>query len=84
MGKKLLFIYNPHSGKGLIRNYLADIVDTMVKAGFEVTIYPTQAPADATRKVQEEADKLWNEGVLGADAIEKLSSAHLRTPYIHG
>ena len=57
MGKKLLFIYNPHSGKGLIRNYLADIVDTMVKAGFEVTIYPTQAPADATRKVQEEASR---------------------------
>jgi YegS/Rv2252/BmrU family lipid kinase len=57
MGKKLLFIYNPHSGKELIRNYLADIVDTMVKAGFEVTIYPTQAPADATRKVQEEASR---------------------------
>ncbi|MBQ1720975.1 MAG: YegS/Rv2252/BmrU family lipid kinase [Lachnospiraceae bacterium] len=57
MGKKLLFIYNPHSGKGLIRNYLADIVDTMVKAGFEVTIYPTQAPADATRKVREEASR---------------------------
>lgn len=35
------------------------------------------------RKVQEEADKLWDEGVLNAEAIEKLSSSHLRTPYIH-
>lgn len=36
------------------------------------------------RKVQEEADKLWDQGVLNAEAIEKLSSTHLRTPYIHG
>lgn len=36
------------------------------------------------QKVQEEADKLWDEGVLNAEVIEKLSSAHLRTPYIHG
>ena len=36
------------------------------------------------RKVQEEADKLWDQGILNAEAIEKLSSAHLRTPYIHG
>ena len=36
------------------------------------------------QKVQEEADKLWDEGILNAEAIEKLSSTHLRTPYIHG
>ena len=54
MNRKLLFIFNPHSGKGLIRNYLVDIVDTMVKAEFDVTIYTTQARADATRKVLEE------------------------------
>ena len=57
MGKKLLFVYNPYSGKGLIRNYLSDIVDTMVKAGFEVTIYPTQAQGDAIGKVQREASR---------------------------
>ncbi|MCR4998685.1 MAG: YegS/Rv2252/BmrU family lipid kinase [Lachnospiraceae bacterium] len=57
MEKKLLFIYNPYSGKGLIRNYLSDIVDIMVKAGFEVTIYPTQAPADAISKVRNEASR---------------------------
>ena len=45
--KTLLFIFNPFSGKAQIKNQLMDIVDTMVKAGYEVTIYPTQAPEDA-------------------------------------
>lgn len=54
MSQKLLFIFNPHAGKGQIKNHLVDIVDEMVKAGFEVTIYTTQAQADATRKVVED------------------------------
>ncbi len=52
--KKLLFIFNPKSGKGLIKNHLADIVDQMVKAGFSVTIYSTQDREDAIRKVVED------------------------------
>ena len=55
--KKLLFIFNPKSGKGQIRNQLLAIVDTFVKSGYEVTIYPTQAKADAVRKVAEAADE---------------------------
>lgn len=55
MSKKLLFVYNPHSGKGLIRNNLSDIVDIMTKAGYEVTIYPTQCQGDAIEKVRMEA-----------------------------
>ena len=54
MSQKLLFIFNTHAGKGQIKNHLVDIVDMMVKAGFDVTIYTTQAQADATRKVVEE------------------------------
>lgn len=54
MSEKLLFIVNPHAGKGLIRTHLLDIVDIMVKAGFEVTVYITQKRGDATRKVLEE------------------------------
>lgn len=52
---KLLFVFNPRSGKGLIREHLVDIVDVMVKAGYEVTIYTTQSQGDAIRKVKEEA-----------------------------
>lgn len=57
MSKKLLFIFNPHSGKGLIKNYVVDIVDLMVKAGFEVTIYTTQFQGDAIQKIAQEADR---------------------------
>ena len=52
---KLLFVFNPRSGHGLIREHLVDIVDVMVKAGYEVTIYTTQAQGDAIKKIKEEA-----------------------------
>lgn len=45
--KKLLFIYNPKAGKGQIRNNLFDIVDVFVKAGYEVTVRPTQYAGEA-------------------------------------
>ena len=48
MSKKLLFIYNPMSGTGAIKPVLSDIIDVMVKAGFEVTVHPTQGRRDAT------------------------------------
>ena len=51
--KKLLFVFNPKSGMGLIKNNLLEIVDVMVKAGYELTVYPTQARGDATCKVKE-------------------------------
>lgn len=51
--KRLLFIYNLHSGKGLIRNHLADIVDTFNKAGYETVVYSTQERTDATRLAKE-------------------------------
>lgn len=49
--KDLLFIYNPFSGKGMIKEYLSDIVDLFVKAGFQVGIYPTQSKLDAKEQV---------------------------------
>ena len=51
--KRLLFIYNPHAGKGLLKPKISDIVDIFVKAGYEVTIYPTQAYQDAYKKLPE-------------------------------
>ena len=52
MKKKLLFVFNPCSGKAQIKNQLLDIVDTMVKADYEVTVYPTQCAGDAKEKVE--------------------------------
>ena len=54
--KKLLFVFNPFSGKAQIKNHLFEIVDIMVKAGYEVTVYPTQCAGDAKEKVQREAE----------------------------
>ena len=50
MKKKLLFVFNPKSGKGLIKDHLVNIVDIMTKAGYMITIYPTQSQGDAIRK----------------------------------
>ena len=38
--KRLLFIYNPHAGKELLKPKLADVIDIFVKAGYEVTVHP--------------------------------------------
>ncbi len=53
MRKQMLFIYNPKAGKGQIRSNLLDIIDVFVKAGYEVTAYPTQSAGDAVRAVRE-------------------------------
>lgn len=50
MKKKLLFVFNPKSGKGLIKEHLVNIVDIMTKAGYEITIYPTQCQGDAIKR----------------------------------
>lgn len=55
--KRLLFIYNPHAGKELLKPVVSDIVDIFVKAGYEVVIYPTQSYRDAYRKVLECSSK---------------------------
>lgn len=50
--KKMLFIYNPNAGKGLLKPKLSDVLDIMVKAGYELVVYPTQSYKDAYRKVK--------------------------------
>lgn len=49
--KRMLFIYNPNAGKGLLKARLSDVLDIMVKAGYELVVYPTQSYKDAYRKV---------------------------------
>ena len=53
MDKNMLFVYNPRAGKAKIRSNLLDIIDIFVKAGYEVTVYPTQASGDAVDAVRE-------------------------------
>lgn len=44
--KKLLLVYNPKSGRGVINTHIAEIVNTLDDAGFLVTVYKTKAPGD--------------------------------------
>lgn len=83
--KKLLFVFNPKSGMGLIKNNLLDIVDVMVKAGYEPTVYPTQARGDATRKVREDGAKYDRIVCSGGDGtldevVTGMREADLYTP----
>lgn len=47
MDKKLLLVFNPSSGKSHFKTQLWNVVDILVKGGYEVTVYPTQRRYDA-------------------------------------
>ncbi len=49
----MFFVFNPRAGKAKIKTHLVGIVDTFTKAGYEVTIYPTQYQGDAIRATRE-------------------------------
>lgn len=51
--KNLLFVFNARSGKGNVKSKLADIIDVMVKAGYDVTAHPTQERGDACNLMDE-------------------------------
>ena len=77
--KKLLFVFNPHSGTGEICKYLAEVVDIFTKAEYEVVVYPTQAPLDGTRKILEDGEKFDRIVVSGGDGmLHELVNAVLR------
>lgn len=49
--KKLLFVYNPFAGKGVIRSKLSYILETFSNADYEVTVHATRSRNDATEIV---------------------------------
>ena len=49
--KKMIFVFNPRSGKEQIRSKLLDILDIFTKYGYEVSVYVTQKPLDAMQIV---------------------------------
>ena len=82
MEKKLLFVYNPVSGKAQVKNYLADIVDIYSSGGYSITVHPTQAKGDGYNYIKEHAteydiisicggDGMLNEAVSALMCIEK-------------
>ncbi len=80
--KKMLFIFNPHSGKGQIKNKLMDILLMFVQKGYKVEVHPTQRKGDAmevTKKTAKQYERIvisggdgtLNEVVNGLGLIEK-------------
>lgn len=51
--EKMLFVFNPTSGKEKIRNYLLDILDLFNKRNYQVTVYTTQHQGHAKEIVTE-------------------------------
>ena len=83
--KKILFIFNPKSGKAQMKNYLIDILDIFVKQKYEVTVHPTQSPLDALNIVKEKSaqyDMLVCSGGDGtlAEVVEGIIKAKKHIP----
>lgn len=54
--KRLLFVYNPFAGKGMIRTSLSYILEEFSANGYEVVVHPTSGVMDAARTVEECGD----------------------------
>lgn len=57
MMKKLLFVYNPHSGKGKMKHDLSDVISVFTAGGFEVTVHPTCASLDGQQYIAQNGSR---------------------------
>lgn len=67
--KKLLFVFNPHSGSGTICKQLGNVLDLFTRADYEVTAYPTQYSKDGIRKIREDGHRFDRIVVAGGDGM---------------
>ena len=67
--KKLLFVYNPHSGKGNIGKSLSDILCAFTDAGYNVTAHPTSYARDGENFIKEHAAEFDLVVVGGGDGM---------------
>ena len=49
MMKKMIFLFNPRSGKEAIKNQLSDILGIFCRAGYLPSVYVPQEPGDAAK-----------------------------------
>ena len=81
--KKLLFIFNPHSGTREICKYLGSVLVIFTKSGYEVVAYPTQASRDCTVKIIRDGERF--DRIVAADGDGMLHELingvlHLNVP----
>lgn len=81
--KKLMFIFNPRSGKEQIRGQLMGILDIFTKAGFDIHVHVTQSQKDCVEWVKDYAGRMdvlvvsggdgtLNEAVTGMMNLERI------------
>ena len=63
---KLLFLYNLHAGKGMLRGKLAPILDALTER-WDVTVHPTRGPGDAATVARERAGEFQRIVCSGGD-----------------
>jgi len=69
MEKKMLFVYNPVSGKGAVRMHLADIIDIYTTGGYTVTLHPTSGKKDGYSFIKEHSKDYDVISVCGGDGM---------------
>ncbi len=81
--KKMVFIFNPRSGKAQIKNQLMHILDIFTKAEYRIEVHVTQGPKDAVKAAYElgqdadivvcsGGDGTLNETISGLMMLERL------------
>lgn len=67
--KELLFVYNPHSGKGRIGKSLSDILCIFTEAGYKATVHPTSYARDGETYIKDHAKEYDMIVVGGGDGM---------------
>lgn len=57
MKNKLLFVYNPYSGKSKIKNKLGSIIEKLASKDWEIRVHPTKCTGDATNVIAADGEK---------------------------
>lgn len=83
ISKKLLFVFNPISGKANIKNNIYEIIDIFTKAEYDVTVRPTQTGNDAHEYIKENAGEYDAVVVSGGDGtLNQAVSAMMSFPKV--
>ena len=81
--KKMLFVFNPRSGKEQIKGHLMEILDIFTRGGYEIRVHVTQKQSDAAEVVARYGNRVdvvvcsggdgtLNETVTGMMKLKKL------------
>lgn len=79
MENTLLLVYNPVSGKGHVKTYLADIIDIYTSGGYRVTVHPTAHALDGYSYMEQHAQAYDVVSVCGGDGMLNEAVSALMT-----